>query len=34
MRLYPEEGLGVIMMANFTNIHRDIIVDHVAALNW
>jgi CubicO group peptidase (beta-lactamase class C family) len=34
MRLYPEEGLGVIMMANDTNINRDIIVDHVAALEW
>ncbi len=34
MRLYPEEGLGVIMMANDTNIHRDIIVDHVASLDW
>lgn len=34
MRLYPEEGLGVILMANDTNIHRDVIVDHVASLDW
>jgi len=34
MRLYPEEGLGVILMANDTNIHRDIIADYVASLEW
>jgi CubicO group peptidase (beta-lactamase class C family) len=34
MRLYPEEGLGVIVMANDTNIHRDVIVDYVASLDW
>ncbi len=34
MRLYPEEGLGIILMANDTNIHRDVIVDYVASLNW
>jgi CubicO group peptidase (beta-lactamase class C family) len=34
MRLYPEEGLGIIMMANDTKIHRDTIIDHFASLDW
>ena len=34
MRLYPEEGLGIVIMANDTTYAWDIILDLVASLNW
>lgn len=34
MRLYPEEGLGIVIMANDTTYDRDIILDLVASLDW
>ena len=34
MRLYPEEGLGIVIMANNTNLPREKLVDAFASLNW
>ena len=34
MRLYPEERLGIVVMANDTTYDRDVILDLVAALDW
>jgi CubicO group peptidase (beta-lactamase class C family) len=34
MRLYPEEGLGMVVMANDTTYDRDAILDLVAQLDW
>jgi CubicO group peptidase (beta-lactamase class C family) len=34
MRLYPEEGLGIVVMANDTTYDRDAILDLVASLDW
>jgi CubicO group peptidase (beta-lactamase class C family) len=34
MRVYPEEGLGMVVMANDTTYDRDAILDLVAQLDW
>jgi hypothetical protein len=34
MRLYPDEGLGMVAMANDTTYDRDTILDLVAQLDW
>lgn len=34
MRLYPQEGLGMVVMANDTTYDRDAILDLVAQLDW
>jgi D-alanyl-D-alanine carboxypeptidase len=34
MRLYPDEGLGMVVMANDTTYDRDAILDLVAQLDW
>lgn len=34
MRLYPDEGLGMVVMANDTTYDRDAILDLVAQLEW
>jgi hypothetical protein len=34
MRLYPEEGLGMVVMANDTTYDRDAILDLAARLDW
>jgi D-alanyl-D-alanine carboxypeptidase len=34
MRLYPEEGLGMVVMANDTTYDRDAILDLAAQLDW
>jgi hypothetical protein len=34
MRLYPDEGLGMVVMANDTTYGRDAILDLVAQLEW
>lgn len=34
MRLYPEESLGVIVIANDTTYDTDVILDLVASLDW
>jgi len=34
MRLYPEEGLGMVLIANDTTYDRDAILDLVAQLDW
>ena len=34
MRLYPEEGLGIVIMANNTNLPREKLIDAFASLDW
>jgi CubicO group peptidase (beta-lactamase class C family) len=34
MRLYPEEGLGMVVIGNDTTYDRDAILDLAARLNW
>jgi CubicO group peptidase (beta-lactamase class C family) len=34
MRLYPDEGLGMVVMANDTTYDRDAILDLAAQLDW
>ena len=34
MRLYPDEGLGLVVIANDTTYDRDAILDLAARLNW
>jgi len=34
MRLYPEEGLGIVIMANNTDLPREKLVDAFASLDW
>lgn len=34
MRLYPKDGLGVVIMANNTNLPREKLVDAFASLDW
>ena len=34
MRLYPEEGLGIVMVANGTNLESDSLVTRIAELDW
>lgn len=34
MRYYPEEDLGIVVMANGTNLDRGIVADTVASLKW
>lgn len=34
MRLYPKEGLGIVIMSNSTNLPREKLVDAFASLEW
>jgi CubicO group peptidase (beta-lactamase class C family) len=34
LRLYPEEGLGIAIMANSTDLDRDGIADRLAQIDW
>ena len=34
MRLYPNEGLGMVVIANDTTYDRDAILDLAARLDW
>lgn len=34
MRLYPEKGLGIVILANGTDLDRDGLADRLAELNW
>jgi len=34
MRLYPDEGLGIVIMANSTNLQSDTLVTALANINW
>jgi CubicO group peptidase (beta-lactamase class C family) len=34
LRLYPQEGLGIAILANGTDLDRDGIADRLAALDW
>jgi hypothetical protein len=34
MRLYPDEGLGMVVIANDTTYDRDAILDLAAQLDW
>ena len=34
MRYYPSEGLGIVVMANGTNLDRSELVEEVASLSW
>lgn len=34
MRLYPKDGLGIVIMANNTNLPREKLVDAFASLDW
>ena len=34
MRLYPDEGLGMVVIANDTTYDRDAILDQAARLDW
>ena len=34
MRLYPEESLGIVIMANNTNLPREKLIDAFASLDW
>ena len=34
MRLYPDEGLGIVIMANNTNLPREKLADALASLDW
>ena len=34
MRLYPDEGLGIVIMANNTNLPREKLIDAFASLKW
>jgi CubicO group peptidase (beta-lactamase class C family) len=34
MRLYPDDGLGMVVIANDTTYNRDVILDLVAQLDW
>ena len=34
MRLYPEKGLGIVILANGTDLDRDGLADRVAEIDW
>lgn len=34
MRLYPEEGLGIVVLANGTDLDRDGLADLLGSMNW
>jgi hypothetical protein len=34
MRLYPQEGLGITILANGTDLDRDGIADRLAQIDW
>jgi CubicO group peptidase (beta-lactamase class C family) len=34
MRLYPEEGLGIVIVANGSNLDREGLADFVATIDW
>jgi CubicO group peptidase (beta-lactamase class C family) len=34
MRLYPEEGLGIVIMANSTNLLSEPVVSALANIDW
>jgi len=34
MRLYPDEGLGIVIMANSTNLQSETLVTALANINW
>jgi len=34
MRLYPKDGLGIVIMANNTNLPREKLIDAFASLDW
>ncbi len=34
MRLYPRENLGIVIMANNTNLPRETLADAIARIDW
>jgi CubicO group peptidase (beta-lactamase class C family) len=34
LRLYPEQGLGIVVLANGTDLDRDGLADRLAEINW